>query len=195
MSRMGYSQADHDAVFRVWVDEWLKAGGLDERPAVTASRRRLRAEGLPCPSKPTLEAWMAAGNWLERARKIRQERQASTDRRVVAETISGQGREAMVEDLTGQILPAFQLAIQEVHGDTTLSSFQKAKVLSELATAMDRSMSALGKASPAIDRLGIAQKVVYLLADFVQEQFPQHSQTLLEIMEPLGRRLVDEFAR
>lgn len=194
MSRMGYSQADHDAVFRVWVDVWLKSGGLDERPALIATRNRLRAENQPCPSKPTIEAWMAAEDWMGRGKKIRQEQQVVTDRRAAAESISGPSREAMVEDLTNQILPAFQVAIRELHGDLTLSSYQRAKVLAELAMAMDRSMSALGKASPTIDRLGIAQKVVYLLADFVQEQFPQHAQTLLAIIEPFSKRLVTEFS-
>lgn len=68
---------------------------------------------------------------------------------------------------------------------------KQVELLARLSLALDRTLRALGKASPRLSRLAVAKEVLERQAEFIKQRFPQHLVVFIEILEPFAR----EFGR
>ncbi|MBF0179250.1 MAG: DUF1804 family protein [Magnetococcales bacterium] len=102
-------------------------------------------------------------------------------------------RESLVGDLLVEYLGMHMEAMEAVK--RVDEPLERVKSLSQLSQALDRTMRALGKASPELSRLAVAQWVLARLAEFVRHHFPDHLPVLLEILEPFGEALLREVGR
>jgi len=105
-----------------------------------------------------------------------------------ASVIAGEGIETVVSSVVEDFMILAQGLLDEIkNGDLTVD--QKVKHLVALADAMTKMTASAGKLAPKISELGVAQDVMRHLLEFVQQNFPQHAEVILEIIEPFGERL------
>lgn len=114
------------------------------------------------------------------------------DRARLAEQVSDGGVQELTRIVLTEFVPLFKSTIDELK-TCGLSAGQKAEAISRLSDAYTKTVKASGAVDPAIARLGWAMDVLRLLAGFVNEQFPQHGAALLEVLEPFGQRLAEQF--
>lgn len=91
-----------------------------------------------------------------------------------------------------EFVPLFRSTIIALSGDQ-MSATDKAEAISRLSDAYAKTIKAAGAVDPKIARLAWAMDVLKELAQFVQTQFPQHTQALLEILEPFGEHLAEQY--
>ncbi|MBF0294267.1 MAG: DUF1804 family protein [Magnetococcales bacterium] len=103
-------------------------------------------------------------------------------------------RESLVGDLLVEYLEMHMEAIESVKCQVA-DPLHRVNALSRLSQALDRTMRSLGKASPELSRLAVAQWVLTRQAEFVRNHCPDHLPVLLEILEPFGEALLREVGR
>lgn len=86
----------------------------------------------------------------------------------------------------------FKSTIESLRADG-LSPVEKAEAISRISDAYAKTIKAAGAVDPAIARLAWAMDVLKMLAEFVQAQFPQHANAVLEILEPFGQHLAEQY--
>lgn len=114
------------------------------------------------------------------------------DRARLAEQVSDGGAQELTRVVLAEFVPLFKSTISELKS-ATLSAIEKAEAISRLSDAYTKTIKASGAVDPSIARLGWAMDVLKLLAQFVAGTFPQHNNALLEILEPFGERLAQEY--
>ncbi|MCB6182326.1 DUF1804 family protein [Leeia sp. TBRC 13508] len=100
-----------------------------------------------------------------------------------------------IEDIARQMLNGmvlqYQSTIETLNLDTSIPSATKVQMLSSLADAYNKTISASKKIMPETSELATAMEVVQQLAEFVRTKYPKHVQAFAEILEPFA----DELAR
>lgn len=91
-----------------------------------------------------------------------------------------------------EFVPLFRSTIVALSSDQ-MPATNKAEAISRLSDAYAKTIKAAGAVDPKIARLAWAMDVLKELAQFVQTQFPQHAQALLEILEPFGEHLAEQY--
>jgi hypothetical protein len=120
------------------------------------------------------------------------ERGDDWDRARLAEQVSDGGVQELTRIVLAEFVPLFESTIIELK-DSKIPAIQKAEAISRLSDAYTKTVKASGAVDPAIARLAWAMDVLKLLAQFVASNFPQHNDAMLEILEPFGVRLAEEF--
>ncbi|MBF8273453.1 MAG: Protein of unknown function DUF1804 [Magnetococcales bacterium] len=109
-----------------------------------------------------------------------------------ASQMSGAGRDELVRDILAQFLLSHQTAMKELSA-ASIPAEDRVRLLASLSDAFNKTMSSLAKTSSNMDRLGVANEVLTLLAYFVANHFPGHGAALVEIMEPFGAELARHY--
>jgi hypothetical protein len=120
------------------------------------------------------------------------ERGDDWDRARLAEDIGDGGVKALTRLVLEEFIPLFKSTITAIKADK-LDGIEKAEAISRLSDAFVKTVKASGAVDPAIAKLGWAMDVMRLLAQFTAQQFPQHQGALLEVLEPFGERLAQEY--
>ncbi|MBF0182467.1 MAG: DUF1804 family protein [Magnetococcales bacterium] len=159
----------------------------------TATRHRLRAvfvagTSLEDAATQTGVPISTARRWRNQARNEGDD----WDRVRAASQMSGSGREELVRDILAQFLLSQQTAMQEL-ASAEIPAEDRVRLLTSLSDAFNKTMSALAKTSPNLDRLGVANEVLSLLAGFVAHHFPEHGPALVAVMEPFGAELARHY--
>ncbi|HAF00396.1 MAG TPA: DNA-binding protein [Methylophilaceae bacterium] len=111
------------------------------------------------------------------------------DRARSAALLSSQGAEAVTQAVLEQFVTLFQSTMTGLKEDTKATALSKAEALSRLSDAYNKTMSAVAKGSPKLNKLAVAMEVIEMLSDFVGNQFPQHASVFIDILEPFGECL------
>src|SRR3546814_725803 len=90
-------------------------------------------------------------------------------------------------------LTLHQATIEDVKAAAEIDPLKKAEVLSRLADAFTKTMSAVAKASPDLGRLAVATELLQDLAAFVREHFPDHAHALVEVLEPFAAEAARKY--
>jgi hypothetical protein len=133
-------------------------------------------------------AYSTARSW----KKAAQQRGDDWDRARVAEDVGDGGVKALTRLVLEEFIPLFKSTIQSIKEDK-LTGHEKAEAISRLSDAYVKTVKASGAVDPSIAKLSWAMDVMRLLARFTAEQFPQHQTALLEVLEPFGERLAQEY--
>ncbi|MBF0632680.1 MAG: DUF1804 family protein [Magnetococcales bacterium] len=159
----------------------------------TATRQRLRAAFVNGVSLE--ETAVQAGVPVSTARRWKNQAKKGGDdwdRVRAASQMSGAGRDGLVRDILAQFLLSQQMAMKELTSADIMAE-DRVRLLASLSDAFNKTMSALAKTSPNLDRLGVASETLTLLAHFVANHFPGHGPALVEIMEPFGAELARHY--
>lgn len=117
-----------------------------------------------------------------------------------AHMIAGAGLDAVIMTVVEEFMMMAQSAIEELKADARKSKDEQMPIanritmMTSLADAMTKMTASAGKLAPKVSELGVAQAVVQQLLEFVREHYPQHSNAILEIIEPFGGVLTRHFA-
>ena len=84
---------------------------------------------------------------------------------------------------------------------STLANLQEAEVdplakveaISRLSDAYNKTASAAAKTNPKLSKLAIAMEILEKLADFVVKNYPEHTGSFSEVLEPFGSELIRIF--
>lgn len=114
------------------------------------------------------------------------------DRARLAEEVGDGGVKALTRLVLEEFIPLFKSTIAAIKTDK-LDGVEKAEAISRLSDAYVKTVKASGAVDPSIAKLSWAMDVMRLLASFTAERFPQHQAALLEVLEPFGERLAEEY--
>ncbi|KIO49608.1 DUF1804 family protein [Nitrosospira sp. NpAV] len=158
---------------------------------ITAARAAYVYEAL------TLEAIAQKCNvskgTLARWKKTAQDGGDDWDRARAAARLSGQGAEAVTQAVLEDFVLLFQSTLTEVKTDKDIKPLAKAEVISRLSDAYNKTMSAVSKGNPKLNKLAVAMEVLQVLAAFIQRHYPRHANAFGEILEPFGEEVAKSY--
>ncbi len=158
---------------------------------ITAARAAYVYEAL------TLEAVAQKCNvskgTLARWKKTALEDGNDWDRARAAARLSGQGAEAVTQAVLEDFVLLFQSTLTEVKTDKDIKPLAKAEVISRLSDAYNKTMSAVAKGNPKLNKLAVAMEVLQALAEFVRTHYPRHANAFGEILEPFGEEIAKSY--
>lgn len=67
-----------------------------------------------------------------------------------------------------------------------LPAREKADILASVVDSMSKIKRVMERVMPETARLGVVMEVLEGLLEFTREKFPQHTQTIIELLEPFG---------
>jgi transposase-like protein len=114
------------------------------------------------------------------------------DKARAAALLAGEGAEAVSRVVLEEFLKLFQSTLEEVTREQ-LKPLEKAEAMSRLADAYTKTIRAIQKGAPELNRLAVASEVLQLLAKFVRDRFPAHAAAFMEVLEPFGEELVKTY--
>lgn len=148
-----------------------------ERLPLTEIERRLDV------SVPTLRRWKSTsardGDDWDKARSVA--------------SLIGQGNHNIVLLLVEDFVTLHQSVMEDIKAGADIPTPKKAQLLAMLADAFTKTMNAAGKASPEISKLAVAQDVIQKLGAFIIEEFPEHGDAFIEVLEPFGKQLSKSY--
>ncbi|MDR5655236.1 DUF1804 family protein [Ruixingdingia sedimenti] len=124
------------------------------------------------------------GRWKKSAKEAGDD----WDKARSAHVIAGEGVEAVVSTVVEDFMIQAQAILDEIK-EGGHSTQEKVGMLVQLSDAMTKMAASAKRFAPKISELGVAQDVMAKLLEFVREHFPQHANTILEIIEPFGEHL------
>lgn len=107
--------------------------------------------------------------------------------------IAGQGLEAVVMAVVENFVIHTQASLDDINNNTGDVDI-KVKQLASLADSMTKAVAAAKKVTPKISELGVAQDVLKRQSVFIAENYPQHADAFLEILEPFGLEIVGAYS-
>lgn len=128
------------------------------------------------------------GRW----KKAAKENGDDWDQARTAHVIAGEGVEAVVSTVVEDFMIQAQSILDEIkNGDHDVKT--KVDMLVALSDAMTKMAASAKRFAPKVSELGVAQDVMGKLLEFVRSEFPQHAETILEIIEPFADRLAEIY--
>jgi hypothetical protein len=115
------------------------------------------------------------------------------DRARSAARLAGDGNSLLSQMILDDYLTMHQSTIEGVKDAADMTPLQKAEVMSRLADAFTKTMAAVSKASPQLNRLGVATDVLQRLSRYAAEVHPHLAPALLEVLEPFSVELAREY--
>ncbi len=112
-----------------------------------------------------------------------------------AARLAGDGRQSVAEMILNDYLVLHQSCIEDIKASTTIDPLKKAEILSRLADAFNKTMVAVGKASPELSRLAVATDVIQRLAIFVKRKKPsmETREWLIDALDEFTTELSRDF--
>lgn len=123
------------------------------------------------------------------ARKWKMAAEASGDdweKARAAASLSTTGTQTIAQLVLVDYLALHQSTVEGIKTDGAIPAIQRAEALSRLADAFQKTMSAVAKAAPELGQYAVASEILQMQAVFVRENYPQHIDAFLEILEPFG---------
>lgn len=115
------------------------------------------------------------------------------DRARSAALLSGQGAEAVTQAVLEQFVTLFQSTMDGLKNDTKSTALAKAEALSRLSDAYNKTMSAVAKGSPKLNKLAVAMEVIQLLGNFIRENHPVLIEPFTDMLSGFAEKLTEAF--
>lgn len=115
------------------------------------------------------------------------------DRARSAAMLSGQGAEAVTQAVLEQFVTLFQSTMQGLKEDTKATALSKAEALSRLSDAYNKTMSAVAKGSPKLNKLAVAMEVIQLLANYIRDHHAHLAEPFTEMLSGFAEKLTEAF--
>lgn len=115
------------------------------------------------------------------------------DKARAASRLSGQGTESVTQAVMEDFILLFQSTLTDVKNDTDMKPLAKAEIISRLSDAYNKTMSAVAKGNPKLNKLAVAMEVLQLQTKFLKDDYPHLADSFLEMLEPFGQRISEAF--
>ncbi len=110
----------------------------------------------------------------------------------IALTVQGQGRDALLTKAVEGFVVQFQAAMDNIAERGDVEPLIRVDMMAKLADAFTKTVSAAGRVSPKISRLGVALDVLKDFGEFVRRHHPEGVETLLAALEDFGATLSED---
>lgn len=99
----------------------------------------------------------------------------------------------MSRRLLEDYLTEHQHSMDALKLDKNISHLDKAAVLARLSDSLTKTLASMKRVMPEVNRHAIALDALQRLCTFGQNQFPQHVNALIEMLEPFGEELARAY--
>ncbi|MFZ5483499.1 MAG: DUF1804 family protein [Pseudomonadota bacterium] len=113
------------------------------------------------------------------------------DRARSAQMIAGGGIEDVVRQTLAVIVQQTQATVDAIQAAEDMPAADKVQMLTSLADAYNKLMSASKKLMPETDAMAIRLDTVKRLGDFIRTRHPRHAAAFSEILEPFAASLAE----
>lgn len=86
-----------------------------------------------------------------------------------------------------------QAVVDEIKADKGLKAAEKVQALASLTDSFNKTMAALRRIAPELNRHAVALDALQRLANFAQQRYPHNVPALLEMLEPFGEELAKAY--
>ncbi len=155
----------------------LRAAFIYEKQSLDASAERLDVS-IGTASRWKKEALIKGDDW---------------DKARAASMLSNQGAEAVTQVVLEQFVTLFQSTITALSNDKDIKPLSKAEAISRLSDAYNKTMSAVAKGSPKLNKLAVAMEVITLQANFIRENHPNLAGSFSDMLSAFGETLTEKF--
>lgn len=111
------------------------------------------------------------------------------DRARAAARLSSEGAEAVTAAVMEDFVLLFQSTLEDVKKSKDIKPLDKAEVLSRISDAYSKTMNAVTKGNPKLDKLSFAADLLRDLVQFIQADYPQHAVAMEEVLLPFGESI------
>lgn len=115
------------------------------------------------------------------------------DRARAAARLSSEGAEAVTQVVLEEFVTLFQSTMAGIKADDKATGLAKAEALSRLSDAYNKTMSAVAKGSPRLNKLAVAMEVLQLQVKFIREEYPHMAEPFADMLEAFGQRISEVF--
>lgn len=115
------------------------------------------------------------------------------DQARAAGLVAGDGFSGLISVVLEDFVAQFAATMEVLKSDQDIPALERAKVMAGLADALQKTVSAAGRAAPKISELGVAWDVLKRLAEFVSQHHPSAAAAVLEVLEPFGDHLAEVY--
>lgn len=115
------------------------------------------------------------------------------ERARAAISISSAGAANIAQMLISDYLPLHQAVIEGLRNDDQTPALVKAEALSRLADAATKTMGALAKATPALNKQAVAGEVLELFARYIGDRYPDLLPAFVDALSPFAAFLAKEL--
>lgn len=115
------------------------------------------------------------------------------DRARSAQMIAGGGIEDVVRQTLAVIVQQTQATVDAIQAAEDMPAADKVQMLTSLADAYNKLMSASKKLMPETDRLGVALDTIRRLLEFARARYPAHTAGLAEMLEAFGEEIARAY--
>ena len=99
----------------------------------------------------------------------------------------------MSRRLLEDYLVQHQAIMDQLRADEATPAIDKARALSMLSDSLTKTLAAMKRVMPEVNRHAVALDSLQRLATFTQQRFPQHVAALIELLEPFGEDLARAY--
>lgn len=159
--------------------------------ALRELRRAYVTEGLALPA-----AAFKAGVPEGTARRWKREAAGDGDdwdRARSAQTLAGEGRDAVLTQSIEGFVIQFKMAVDSVTDDPDIAPADRVKLLASLADAFNKVIAAAGRVSPKISELGVALDVLKRFGDYIAREHPDAAAHVIAALEGFGDTLAEVY--
>lgn len=111
-----------------------------------------------------------------------------------ASALSNQGAPRLMAISLERVAQLANKIADAIENDDAMPVEDSVALITKLADAMNKVVSAGNRLAPEISRLGVAQDVLKRFGDYIREHHPDQAMTFLEAVEPFGEKLVEIYA-
>lgn len=115
------------------------------------------------------------------------------DRAQAAQLMAGGTIEDIGRQMLAGLVTQYQASMDEITRNTDIKPGAKVQMLSSLADAFNKTVSASKRILPETSELATAMEVVQKLATFVRQRYPQHASAFAELLSPFGDELAKAY--
>lgn len=111
-----------------------------------------------------------------------------------AQALAGEGVETIARQMVGDYVVQHKALMESVLTSCDIPPGKKVEALASLADSFNKMIAASKRVLPETGELAVALRVLRLLGEYVQREYPQHANALLEVLEPFAAELPHTLA-
>ena len=106
-----------------------------------------------------------------------------------AQALAGEGVESIARQMVADYVVQHKALMEAVLTAKDINPAAKVAAIASLADSFNKMIAASKRVLPETGELAVALRVLRLLGEYVQREYPQHANALLEVLEPFAAEL------
>ncbi len=104
------------------------------------------------------------------------------------------GAEEIARAIFTGLMIQYQAVIEQLNADNSIPPAEKVQMLTSMADAFNKAVSASAKVLPETNRLAVAMETVRAFGDYVRERHPARAMDFIDMIQAFAPELQKRFA-